>query len=376
MLNKLDSPHKLERAAFVVMKQTKNTPQFAVQRFGEIDVQNLQDEWLVEDVLPMRGQIIVIGKSGSGKSFVASDICAAVARNEPWCGKEVKGGAVVYVTAEGVKGFLKRVVAYRQHHNVSPDIPFFIITDVPDLGRQDGDCDEIVARIREQVAGPLAIVVLDTVARVMVGAEENSARDMMVFVANMEIMGRELNCAVMGVHHVGKDVSKGARGSTALRAAVDTEILVEGLEGERTVTVKKQKDGEAGQFMKFALEKVVIMRGNYETTSCIVDVTQGWQHEQGAKKRKTRLMGKKKHLLKIIRNALASHGRLSPGGDDMPIDVTVVRKSDVKTEAIADNFAGSHGAPNSFRAQLSRGLSDLAGDGFIGVRNDLIWVVE
>lgn len=60
------------------------------------------------------------------------------------------------------------------------------------------------------------------------------------------------------VHHSGKDLSKGMRGSTALLGAMDTTIEVERSTDGRSLVaaVKKQKDAEREVPMRFNLEKV------------------------------------------------------------------------------------------------------------------------
>jgi hypothetical protein len=68
----------------------------------------------------------------------------------------------------------------------------------------------------------------------------------------------QLGRGVLAVHYSGKDTSKGARGSLALKAAGDVEILVEGIQGQRTATVTTSKYGEAGYVLSFELERVVV----------------------------------------------------------------------------------------------------------------------
>jgi hypothetical protein len=74
------------------------------------------------------------------------------------------------------------------------------------------------------------------------------------------------------IHHSGKNASKGARGHSSLRGAVDTEIAIEGQMGRRTATVLKQRDLPSGQVFAFELEQQML--GHDEdgdpVTSCIV----------------------------------------------------------------------------------------------------------
>lgn len=87
-----------------------------------------------------------------------------------------------------------------------------------------------------------ALVVLDTFARCIVGADENSARDVGQAIAHLDMIRKAAGSCVLVVHHSGKDKSAGARGSTALKGALSTELEVVGSEGRLTLRNPKQKD--------------------------------------------------------------------------------------------------------------------------------------
>ena len=79
---------------------------------------------------------------------------------------------------------------------------------------------------------------------------------------------------VLVVHHAGKDVAKGARGSSALRAAVDTEIVVK----DKTATITKQRDGEEGAKVAFRLHPVPVgqnAKGELVEVPVAVPITMG-----------------------------------------------------------------------------------------------------
>ena len=110
-------------------------------------------------------------------------------------------------TPEGVSGFRKRLVAYRKHHRPLPGAPFYLVTDAADLGHSSGDASNRANRILEQ-SGPVAVLVIDTLARAMGGADENATGDMSVLVDNCGLIAEFLGCAIILVHHVGKDATK------------------------------------------------------------------------------------------------------------------------------------------------------------------------
>ena len=67
--------------------------------------------------------------------------------------------------------------------------------------------------------------IIDTVARSLLG-DENSSSDMSAFVTACNAVQRHIDGAVIGVHHAGKDATRGMRGSTALLGAVDAALRV------------------------------------------------------------------------------------------------------------------------------------------------------
>ena len=74
-----------------------------------------------------------------------------VAMGRNYCGLAVRQGAVVYITKEGIRGFKRRMMAMRQHHNVGPEVPFYFAREMPNFGTNNGDADALVALIRKLV---------------------------------------------------------------------------------------------------------------------------------------------------------------------------------------------------------------------------------
>jgi len=302
--------------------------------------------------------------------------CISLAQE--WASRVTKPGAVVFLAAEGAAGFRKRIVAHRQYHSISQPIPFFMVANAPDLGHSPGDVDRLIEAIGETVDGPVSLIVADTLARCMHGADENSAADMSIAVTNGERFQNAFDCLFMFSHHPGKDTSKGARGSSVLKAAADVEIHVEQIGDLRRAEITKAKDAESGLSMEFRLERYEFVANDQKYSSCVVDVSRDWgwvEDPQARARRKPR--GHSAHLLQIVQNALADSSTHAPSELGLPIGTPVVSRKQVRVEALAAQFPGSEKEEGRvFSAQLSRGLSRLSGDRFIGMRNDWIWILE
>ncbi len=216
---------------------------------------------LVDQLLYLDSLAMLYGGSGLGKTFLAIDWTLHVAHASWWQGRAVKGVRALYVIAEGASGAGIRTTAWETHHGAFTEahpvdwLPWAVNVSDPAWA---GALAEVVAE------GGYQLVVLDTFARCVVGAEENSARDVGAIVANLDHIRRATGACVLLVHHSGKDSSAGARGSSALRAAMTTELELTGEPSRLVLHTRKQKDAPEANPITLSLravgESVVIDR--------------------------------------------------------------------------------------------------------------------
>lgn len=251
-----------------VPEAPQTTQRFRVQSVAEF-TQGTPPSWLIKDLLPKAGLAVVFGDPGSGKSFFALDLAAAVARGGDWRGKRVSQGRAVYVCAEGAGGFRNRVKAYLTEHQLT-ELDVGIVPSAPNLMKLE-DANDLLAAIKTY--GEVSLIVVDTLAQAMPGANENSGEDVGKALAHCRALHHATGALVVLVHHSGKDATKGARGWSGLRAAADAEIAVTRYEQERVAQVTKQKDGEDGIEFGFKLRSVVVGvdADGDEVTSCVLE---------------------------------------------------------------------------------------------------------
>ncbi|KAK1548211.1 hypothetical protein Q3G72_032010 [Acer saccharum] len=227
--------------------------------------------WIIKGVVPRAGLAVIYGASSSGKTFFTLDLVGAIARGTQWRGTAVKRGRVLYVVAEGAGGFRNRLQAYCEFHGVDPDdFDVCFLRQAPNLLAKD-DIREFLEQVL--AAGRFDVIVIDTYARAMAGGNENDAKDVGQAVAHCDAIHRKTGALVVLVHHSGKDATKGARGSGALRAAADLEIEVVQTREYRAATVTKQKDGADGAEYRFKLAEVVLGddEDGEDMTSCVIE---------------------------------------------------------------------------------------------------------
>ncbi|HEV2178374.1 MAG TPA: helicase RepA family protein [Terriglobia bacterium] len=214
-------------------------------------------EWLVRRVLPRAELAVVFGESGSGKSFFALDLCAAITRGIEWRTNRVARGGVVYVCAEGARGFKARLHAYSHEHEVAMAKLPAVIADAPNLLEPKDAAaltQAIVTWVQRQ--GKVDVVVIDTLSATTPGGNENSGEDMGLVLSHCRFISKQTGALVVLIHHSGKDSTRGARGWSGLRAAADAEIEIVRNGDYRVANVTKMKDGTDGESFPFKLKVV------------------------------------------------------------------------------------------------------------------------
>jgi hypothetical protein len=186
--------------------------------------------WLIEGEIPEKGFSVMYGDPEVGKSFEAISYAERVTMRPGKC--------VVYVAAEGESGYKQRHKAWMLHHKKQQSGSLYFWFDaIPML--LSSAVDEFIGEILHLKPN---LIIIDTLARCMEGGDENSARDMGIFIASCRRLQREMETAVMVIHHTGK-AGSGERGSSALRGAADTMIHVSDEDGYIMVSCAKIKDG-------------------------------------------------------------------------------------------------------------------------------------
>lgn len=218
-----------------------------------------QQRWLIDQIIPVDAFGVIYGPSGAYKSFCAMDMSACIASAMNWHGNDVdEPGHVLYIGAEGASGLHLRKKAWEIRHQ-RPLTNLAILGMAVTINSDDhnaliGLCDELVQEIDQ----PIRLIVIDTLARSFQG-EENSATDMGDFVNACDHIREVTGATILVVHHSGKDAEKGARGSSALRAACDFEFKVTSPGKKLTrLSCTKAKDSDPFDDINFKLNVVEI----------------------------------------------------------------------------------------------------------------------
>lgn len=192
------------------------------------DLEKLPDvSWLVKGEIPDRGLTIVFGPSGVGKSFFVLDYALSLSHEHTG----------LYVAAEGESGFKRRVRAWTYHHKKAPgNLKFYMnVAALLSPSERNAFQSQIIERVKPKY------IIFDTFAHCMLPGDENSARDMGMFLRAAKEIQKEYDCAVILVHHTNKE-GQIERGSGSMRGAADSMIRLTSEDDIIAVECSKTKD--------------------------------------------------------------------------------------------------------------------------------------
>ena len=237
-------------------------------------------QWLVRDYFERDAISLIYGPPACGKSFFAIDIVCSIAMGVEWMGHKTHAGPVFYIAGEGHNGLARRFKAWEvaRGHKIEQGRIFKSAGALSILDEEEVQLMvEAIEAYIEQTGSVPAIVVVDTLARNFGAGDENSTEDMSRFIDHIDrYIRKRWQCNVLIVHHSGHNAER-ARGSSALKAAVDSEIEVTKDEsGNVKIKATKMKDAELPNELLLKLKSVelpnVFDEDGKQVTSAILEV--------------------------------------------------------------------------------------------------------
>jgi hypothetical protein len=280
---------------------------FKLKRFSEIKISTARN-YLIKELLPREGLVVIWGPPKCGKSFVAFDMAMHIALGREYRGRRVQQATVVYCALEGGGGFSRRIEAWRRKKldNGHANIPFHLLDVALNL---IADQAELIRAIAEQTIQPSAIFI-DTLNRALRG-DENSPEDMGELIRACGAIAAVFGCLVVLIHHCGVAGTR-PRGHTSLTGAVDAQIaVVRDKDKVVVVTIEYMKDCEAGLPFACKLERIELGEDDDgdQMSSCIVVPEQMPESEEKSKTRGPKLTGAPKVAYEALLVTLKRHGQ-------------------------------------------------------------------
>jgi hypothetical protein len=343
-----------------------------------------KSQYLIKHLLGRGDMAAIYGPPGVGKSFIALHVAACIAMGRPFAGRRTRAMPVLYVGLEGEAGIRRRMLGL--HTTMGPFGKMLARMRTPTLfSRGDfGDAGErfltdAIACLRECSAQDVGLVVIDTVWRAMAGDDENSAQDMGAFVARLKRIQDATGVAILLVHHSGKDVDRGMRGSSSLLGALDLMLKVG---DDKVIAVEKNKDGPDGAKIGFKLRPVDLGLDDEgdPINTCVVEIEDAGSAGSKPKKRRPKANTAAGKALEQLEELIID-GRY----ETVVVEAGIPDRAQVVKLEVWRNACHRKGlSPGSEtekrdeneKRAFRRVVRELDASNWIGITNDKVWIVR
>jgi len=227
-------------------------------------------EYIVERLIAESSVNVWFGQWGAKKTWAAIDLAVCVASGKQWLGMATEPCNVLIIDEESgdtrlanrIKDTMRGELG--QLANASVPIKSVSLAQFNLLKRPD-DADLLARLVLELDA---KLIIIDALADVMLGGDENAVKDTQPVFANLRFIAELTGAAFIVIHHANK--LGGYRGSSAIAGAIDTLLSVESKQDNSLITFKteKMRDGEP---LNFACEANWTDEGFYLTQSEITE---------------------------------------------------------------------------------------------------------
>jgi hypothetical protein len=180
------------------------------------------DERLVDNLLVLRGFSILGADAKAGKSTLAKNLMASVLKGEPWLGRDVMSGSVLYYLLEES---MSEVIADMEALGVDED-------DSIHFRRGKIAVEHFVETLKGDIEATGAILaVIDPLVDILGVENVNDYRLVNRALKELVHAARDTGCHVMAIHHNTKGgnshSAKDFLGSAAIGAATDANFILQ-----------------------------------------------------------------------------------------------------------------------------------------------------
>ncbi len=212
-------------------------------------------EWIVDGLISAGSVNLFYGEGGSKKTWVLLDMGVCVARGEPWLNFKTQAGPILFIDEEsGQRRMMRRLSDVLSGHNAVSDTPIYCVSLAAfDFG-EPNDIGEFYNLINST---KVQLVIIDALADVMPGKDENSVKDVQPIFLALRGIVEETQAAIIIIHHANK--SGDYRGSSAMKGAVDLLLKIKSKTGSNEIifNIEKARDITSSSFVataNFALD--------------------------------------------------------------------------------------------------------------------------
>jgi len=235
----------------------RQTKPFPFQVFDEITGETIAKRHLIKGVLAKGETSSWIAPPGGMKSALMAEAATCVSSGRDWRGyKNKEAAGVIYFALERADLVRRRLRAHRLRDGLG-NLPIALVSSMVDL-MKPLTVNDVLATIRQaedRFQMSAGLVIFDTFAKLIAagGGDEDKARDQGTVFANIQRLKDKIDVHVALVGHMGKDESRGSRGSNASVGDADLMVTIRG-DTVRTAAIYKANDLPEGPLFSFKTE--------------------------------------------------------------------------------------------------------------------------
>ncbi len=190
---------------------------YPANQFAQLDLP--KTPFYIADWLPKHGKAEIYAQDKAGKSYLALQMARCIASGEPFLGQDTSQGRVLYLQFEMGTQLLKDRIL-----NTSRDYDGVYVGTSFSMKLDDASGQKVLVTAMESVLPN--VLILDPLYKILSG-DENEVQDMKKLTdfldSIIEAYGdQDLSIVIM--HHAGKDLARGGRGTSLLAGWVDSLI--------------------------------------------------------------------------------------------------------------------------------------------------------
>lgn len=202
---------------------------FTMRKISEVALPNKEEQWLVEGLWANKSVGIIGAPPKSFKSTLVRNLVLAIAKGEPFCGRETKQGSVLMVLGESDEGQEKMnmldVEGVDEETFDNKDLPIYFLEEPLTLDQ----VLELAPLIKE---ADIKLLVLDPMY-MLIGEDLNKQDKVSAMLKMITALRDITECAVMLVHH-SKKLGRGEKirpsdlfGTTFIESWYESLILLQ-----------------------------------------------------------------------------------------------------------------------------------------------------
>lgn len=219
--------------------------------------------YVVDGLFSARSVGVLAGEGGTKKTYLLLDAAVCVSHGIPWLDFETTQGPVLIVDEEsGLDRIERRLSAIMKGHHADENTPVAYVSLEGFNLLDDDSANDLESLITETGA---KFVILDALVDIMLSGDENSVKDTQPVFHALRVIADRTGAAIVVIHHTNRAGSY--RGSSAIKGAVDTLLLVESQPDSARidVTCEKSRDEAPQRFaanIYFEDDQVVLSRAS------------------------------------------------------------------------------------------------------------------